>query len=1346
MSLYYEAAAILANTDNIGGSLKSRIYNKKDLKSTPGQLFALIAETSKWSIVLKDLTPILALLLTHDLLLAKNGVAAAAGHVLKLAITRHKARLSAELTKARIRYGYATVDAFRAAVNDGELEKEEGDAPKSKHPRWVRVNTIKTTLEEQLSKTFAGFVKTENLADVLSAPKKSKIYYQDPNIPNLLALPSRIDLSRSFAYTKGQIIFQDKASCFPAYLLDPKPDDGDVIDATAAPGNKTTHLAAIVSDRKQPGEEQKVIAFERDKGRTFTLQKMVKLASADGIVQVKGSSDFIAAKPGSDEFSNVAAILLDPSCSGTGIVGRDDAIKMHLPAGPGEPTAVPKPDKGKKRKRGEEADNDKAPSTLDLDMDDSTPEETPMHGKLAERLAALSSFQLHILTHAMRFESAHKITYSTCSIHFEENEGVVFKALASSIAKERGWKILKRESQVAGLKQWHRRGVWEDEKLDNEPDESFKKEVLEACIRCDKGTEEGTMGFFVAAFVREGNSDPAQITEGVLNEDDEWNGFSDDEVVEEADHVERKCKQSLRIYFGSVHDMAYAGESSVSSPLTSSTTRTHTTTATPPINPDLSRARLKKIAKWIRDELDLLVAREGPDILRSDDVVTLHETFIALRHTQNITVSDLRATGIHKAVQDLAGVATRWPGRLCDDCDRIIDIWTAKFGSFSDIHPFLYGRGGRLEGISSIHEHSRESLLKRWARTCPDKIHPKRSHRLGDLGFTAGSWWINPLFAHHAGIIGLEACEGGTTYDKHGAYALLLKDTGEIEASSEDRFTYRVPQNDKGKFRLTSATPKSRDPVRVLRSHSINSVWGPKAGVRYDGLYSVKGWSIKQAKSTDLSGGHWKEGDIVFDVRFERRDSVPMEVVTKRPTATEVDDYQEYKRLRRASRDIRQKQISAPPIRTDFEATAKAGPPIVPSPPVSPNLILTQADPVPSTPRRGIFKHLHFNDEAHTHPPNREQVVSPKTIPPADPALMATTTTTTIPKNATLAVPAPPKRTSTIIVTTANHTKPDNTTSTSPNDPSPANSNTSSAHTASNTIPDIKIREVAPWIDYDAALTMPSPTLEPPVIHHKEPAITHSSATFSLKTGRSGKARSRERFLGPVAGDGGSGSRIGFGGGGVESRSLLADSLAPTMAGRLGKRRSVLGRSRNPMAKLFDGGVDDDQSDGRHDEWEGAEKNVWRKHLRLRGGDDLEERDTAPPPVYAPTPIRPFSPDIPFIMTRRDAIRPPPANFDDVDDDNEDPFIQTPAAPTPHRLLGTPAMTMMKDFISRPETAAPLGSPICSSTTTDVFGEEEWGGDVGVGVGVVGRLAEDGNKKGDEGLSLAEQRLKSMIL
>lgn len=54
MSLYYEAAAVLANAENAGGSLKSRIYKNKDLKTSPAQLFALISEASKWSLVLKD--------------------------------------------------------------------------------------------------------------------------------------------------------------------------------------------------------------------------------------------------------------------------------------------------------------------------------------------------------------------------------------------------------------------------------------------------------------------------------------------------------------------------------------------------------------------------------------------------------------------------------------------------------------------------------------------------------------------------------------------------------------------------------------------------------------------------------------------------------------------------------------------------------------------------------------------------------------------------------------------------------------------------------------------------------------------------------------------------------------------------------------------------------------------------------------------------------------------------------------------------------------------------------------------------------------------------------------------
>lgn len=441
---------------------------------------------------------------------------------------------------------------------------EDADAgEKIRHPRWVRVNALKSSLHAQLESTFKGYEQVESIGAILSARGSKKIYYRDANIPDLLALPSRCDLSKTAAYSRGEIIFQDKASCFPAYLLDLKEGDGDVIDGCAAPGNKTTHAAAIVAGQNEGGE-RKVIAFERDKGRSEILKKMVRLAGAEGIVTVKGASDFIAAKLHSPDYENVGAILLDPSCSGTGIVGRDDAIKLHLPSADAAPASAPSQSRNKKRKRETKAsksdeDTDSTPTKeMVLDLDEKpTEEETPLSSadKLAERLAALSTFQLHILTHAMRFPSARKITYSTCSIHFEENEGVVFQALATSVAKQRGWRVLRREEQVEGMKKWNRRGQWEEGKLSGSVsiDGQERQDVLDGCIRCDKGTEEGTMGFFVAAFVREGedNDDGAAGREEVDemevdvrkpaaptaeqdgDEEQEWDGFSDDEGAAE---------------------------------------------------------------------------------------------------------------------------------------------------------------------------------------------------------------------------------------------------------------------------------------------------------------------------------------------------------------------------------------------------------------------------------------------------------------------------------------------------------------------------------------------------------------------------------------------------------------------------------------------------------------------------------------------------------------------------------------------------------------------------------------------------------------------------------------------
>jgi hypothetical protein len=126
------------------------------------------------------------------------------------------------------------------------------------------------------------------------------------------------------------------------------------------------------------------------------------------------------------------------------------------------------------------------------------------------------------------------------------------------------------------------------------------------------------------------------------------------------------------------------------------------------IDTGFSRARLKDIAAWIRDDLDKLVTRRGPDSLKPDDVLTLHDIFVALRKSTTMRASDLRASGIHKAIAMVSDGTNRWPTRLCIECDKVMSAWTAKFGEFNEIRPLLHGRGGRLEGIANATEFSRQ--------------------------------------------------------------------------------------------------------------------------------------------------------------------------------------------------------------------------------------------------------------------------------------------------------------------------------------------------------------------------------------------------------------------------------------------------------------------------------------------------------------------------------------------------------------------------------------------------------------------------------------------------------------
>jgi len=183
-------------------------------------------------------------------------------------------------------------------------------------------------------------------------------------------------------------------------------------------------------------------AFERNRKRFSTLKMMLAKAGCSNVSPI--NADFLTINPHDGQFSSVTHILLDPSCSGSGIVNRLD----HL---------------------------------LEAEVEDDTGNE--------DRLEKLAAFQLMMIKHAMRFPNVKKIVYSTCSIHATENERVVRNALNSEEATVGNFRLA---PQMEVLPTWPRRGYLDE--LDSQDDAS-------SLIRCLPG-EDATNGFFVSCFIK----------------------------------------------------------------------------------------------------------------------------------------------------------------------------------------------------------------------------------------------------------------------------------------------------------------------------------------------------------------------------------------------------------------------------------------------------------------------------------------------------------------------------------------------------------------------------------------------------------------------------------------------------------------------------------------------------------------------------------------------------------------------------------------------------------------------------------------------------------------------------
>ncbi|KAH3662610.1 hypothetical protein OGAPHI_005862 [Ogataea philodendri] len=426
MKLYYEASRFL--TDSKSGSLQNRVfgsYRDKKIQSDPKHVYALVLSTLKYKPFILEiikkcklltiekkakLTEPMALLLVHDLLFSKGGRIHSKHHPLKDAIVRNKTRLHAELTKLKLKHGVRSLEDL--------IEDDETPV------RWFRANRVKTTaakVVEELSHLRQVF----SIEDI----EKGTIYH-DEYVTDLFGIHPREDLVSTRLYKAGEVIIQDRASCFPAFILNPQPGKDLIIDSCAAPGNKTTHLAAIL--RNSP---ESVIAFEKNKERAKVLEKMCDKAGGLGCIRVQ-QGDFTATNP--EEYPQVTGLLVDPSCSGSGIFGRAF-------------------------------------------------EENDAQEYTEERLKKLASFQASIMKHAMKFPNARKIVYSTCSIHAQENEQVVVDLLLDKAVQKQGWRVCNRKDVIPS---WPRRGLVEEFSAMENPEA-----CAEGCIRTMPKVE-GGIGFF----------------------------------------------------------------------------------------------------------------------------------------------------------------------------------------------------------------------------------------------------------------------------------------------------------------------------------------------------------------------------------------------------------------------------------------------------------------------------------------------------------------------------------------------------------------------------------------------------------------------------------------------------------------------------------------------------------------------------------------------------------------------------------------------------------------------------------------------------------------------------------
>ena len=228
---------------------------------------------------------------------------------------------------------------------------------KTKRILSFRVNTIKTTAEEieqELIKNEIKYEKVKWSKDAFIVLNKKENEIQEMDI-----------------YKNGKIYLQSLSSMLPPIVLNPMPKN-DILDMAAAPGGKTTQIAALSNN------EANITACEINKIRVERLKYNLDKQGASSVFVMLEDARNI------DNFFSFDQILLDSPCSGSGTINiNENNLNEYFTT------------------------------------------------ELVERSKKL---QIALIKKAIKIlKSGKEMVYSTCSILKEENEDIIRKVLNEGI-------------------------------------------------------------------------------------------------------------------------------------------------------------------------------------------------------------------------------------------------------------------------------------------------------------------------------------------------------------------------------------------------------------------------------------------------------------------------------------------------------------------------------------------------------------------------------------------------------------------------------------------------------------------------------------------------------------------------------------------------------------------------------------------------------------------------------------------------------------------------------------------------------------------------------------------------